>query len=104
MKVKDYAKLMGLHPDSVRRSIRNGDIPAEQYGREWHIDDEFAEAMIQRETRFARVEESAYLIKKRLLVKRSQNIIGLEFTLRKSLEELQKLQHIKFIFSINLIC
>lgn len=92
MKVMDYARLMGLHPESVRRAIRNGDIPAMQLGREWHIDDEFAEAAIQRETRFARTEESAYLIKRRLQTKRSRSLAELQSKLRMAVEEIETIR------------
>lgn len=71
MKVKEYAALMGMHPDSVRRSIRNGDIPATQHGREWEIDEGFANSQLKRETRFVNEKESAYLIRKRLVKQRN---------------------------------
>lgn len=67
MKVKEYAALMGMHPDSVRRSIRHGDIPATQNGREWEINEVFANSQVKRETRFVNEKESAYLIRKRLV-------------------------------------
>lgn len=95
MKVKEYAKLMGLHPESVRRSIRNGEIPANLHGREWLIDEEYARAMTERETRFAKTEESAYLIKKRLLTQRSRWIIILEFSMREGVKEIEKLRELK---------
>lgn len=70
MKVKEYAALMGMHPDSVRRSIRNGDIPATQHGREWEIDEGFANSQLKRETRFVDVSQNAYLMREVLLKKR----------------------------------
>ena len=92
MKVREYAKLMGLHPESVRRSIRNGEIPAEHIGREWIINDDFADAMIRRETRFMKAEESAYIIRKRLLVQRSQALMIMEAGMRAGLQEIEKVR------------
>lgn len=45
MEVEKLAKLFKLHPDSVRRSIRNGEIKATKEGRSWIVDDDEVERL-----------------------------------------------------------
>lgn len=45
MEVEKLAKLFKLHPDSVRRSIRNGEIKATKVGRSWIVDDDEVERL-----------------------------------------------------------
>lgn len=70
MKVKEYAAVMGLHPESVRRLIRLGEIPATQKGREWEIDDNFVNKKLHKEARFVDVSQNAYLMREVLLKER----------------------------------
>ena len=45
MEVNDLAKLINLHPESIRRSIRNGEIKAKREGRSWIVEDEEVERL-----------------------------------------------------------
>lgn len=83
----EFAKIMGFHPDTIRRQIRDGEIKATKKGREWIIDDEFAQMAMQKEIRLKNVEDSAYVIKKRLLVKKNSLLAHLRFSLEQTINQ-----------------
>lgn len=37
MRVEEFAKLVGEHPDTVRRKCRDGQIAAKKCGNRWYV-------------------------------------------------------------------
>ncbi len=46
-KTDEFAASAGLHPESVRRAIRQGRIPAIKFGRTWRIPPAAAERILR---------------------------------------------------------
>lgn len=53
--VEEVAEELRLHPETVRRMLRTGDMPGSKYGDEWRIDRaELDEWKKQRKNRYRR--------------------------------------------------
>jgi len=44
--IEEYAKLKGIHPETVRKNCRKGIYDAYKEGRRWHIDPETTERVL----------------------------------------------------------
>ena len=45
--IEDAARMLSVHPRTVRRLIERGEIPAGRIGHQWRIDPEVLAAMIR---------------------------------------------------------
>ena len=45
--IEEVVGRLSLHPDTVRRYIRRGDLPAVKFGRVWRVSEEDLRAFIE---------------------------------------------------------
>lgn len=93
MDVKKTAEILGMHPESIRRSIREGHIPAKKVGREWIVDDEWINHEIDRRNRVTkRREESAYNVIRELMIDKNMLLGNLFITMQTTIKSWKELE------------